>query len=70
MDAGSSTWFLADVVDLGRGPGKEIMTPSYMRAHLPESWREPYLKNLARAQAWAREHSRDIRPIVWKGLTP
>jgi len=45
------------------------MTPGYMRAHLPESWREPYLKNLAAAQAWARERSRDVRPIVWKGLT-
>lgn len=67
MDAGSSTWFLADVTDLGRGPGKEIMTPLYMRANLPESWREPYLRNLAAAQDWAREHSHDIRAIVWKG---
>jgi flavin reductase (DIM6/NTAB) family NADH-FMN oxidoreductase RutF len=67
MDAGSSTWFLADVTDLGRGPGKEIMTPGFMRANLPESWREPYLRNLAAAQNWAREHSHDIRAIIWKG---
>ncbi len=68
MDTGSSTFFLADVVDLGRGPGKEIMTPGFMRANLPEHWKEPYLKNLAAAQAWARERSKDIKAITWKGL--
>ena len=70
MDTGSSTCFLGDVVDLGRGPGKEIMTPGYMRANLPEAWREPYLTNLAAAQAWARERSPDIRAVIWKGLRP
>jgi flavin reductase (DIM6/NTAB) family NADH-FMN oxidoreductase RutF len=70
MDAGSSTWFLADVADLGRGPGTEILTPAYLRANLPEAWREPYLRNLAAAQAWARERSRDIRALTWRGLTP
>jgi len=68
MDTGSSTCFLGDVVDLGRGPGKEIMTPGYMRANLPPEWREPYLTKLAAAQDWAREKSADIRAVVWKGL--
>jgi flavin reductase (DIM6/NTAB) family NADH-FMN oxidoreductase RutF len=68
MDTGSSTCFLGDVVELGRGPGKEIMTPGYMRANLPEAWREPYLTKLAAAQAWARERSHDIRAVIWKGL--
>ncbi len=68
MDTGSSTFFLGDVVDIGRGPGKEIMTPGYMRANLPESWREPYVRNLAAAQAWARERSADIHAIAWPGV--
>ena len=70
MDTGSSTCFLGDVVDMGRGPGKEIMSPGYMRANLPEAWREPYLTKLAAAQAWARERSPDVRAVIWKGLRP
>jgi flavin reductase (DIM6/NTAB) family NADH-FMN oxidoreductase RutF len=69
MDTGSSTCFLGDVADLGRGPGKEIMTPGYMRANLPPEWREPYLTKLAAGQAWARERSADIRAVIWPGLT-
>ena len=70
MDTGSSTCFLGDVVELGRGPGKEILTPGYMRANLPEGWREIYLTKLAAAQAWARERSGDVRAVVWRGLKP
>ena len=70
MDAGSSTWFLADVAEHGRGPGAEILTPEYLRSHLPAAWTEPYLRNLAAAQAWARERSRDIRALTWGSLTP
>lgn len=70
MDGGSSTWFLADVADHGRGPGTEILTPAYLRTHLPEAWRERYLENLAAAQAWARERSRDLRPLTWRDLRP
>jgi flavin reductase (DIM6/NTAB) family NADH-FMN oxidoreductase RutF len=68
MDTGSSTCFLGNVVDLGRGAGKELMTPGYMRANLPEAWREPYLAKLAAAQDWARERSGDVRAVIWKGL--
>ena len=68
MDTGSSTCFLGEAVDLGRGPGKEIMTPGYMRANLPPEWHEPYLIKLAAAQAWARERSGEIRAVDWKGL--
>jgi len=67
MDTGSSTCFLGDVVELGRGPGKEILTPGYMRANLPERWRETYLTKLAAAQAWARERSGDVKPVIWRG---
>ncbi|HTT68395.1 MAG TPA: flavin reductase family protein [Gemmatimonadales bacterium] len=68
MDTGSSTCFLGDVVELGRGPGKEILTPGYMRANLPEGLREIYLTKLAAAQTWARERSGDVRAVVWRDL--
>jgi len=68
MDTGSSTAFLGEAADLGRGPGKELMTPGYMRANLPESWRETYLAKLAAGQAWAAARSRDIRAVTWPGL--
>jgi flavin reductase (DIM6/NTAB) family NADH-FMN oxidoreductase RutF len=68
MDTGSSTCFLGEVADLGRGTGKEILTPAYLRANLPESWREVYLVKLAAAQAWARERSPAIRAVTWAGL--
>jgi len=70
MDTGSSTAFLGEAVDLGRGPGKELMTPGYLRANLPEAWRETYLAKLAAGQAWAAERSRDIRAVTWPGLGP
>jgi len=70
MDTGSSTCFLGEAADFGRGPGKEIMTPGYMRANLPPEWREPYLTKLAAAQAWAAERSRELRAVTWPGVGP
>jgi flavin reductase (DIM6/NTAB) family NADH-FMN oxidoreductase RutF len=69
MDTGSSTLFLGDVVALGRGPGREILQPAYLRANLPEALVAEYLANLQRAQETARTMSRDIRPVVWRGLS-
>ena len=70
MDTGSSTCFLGEAEDLGRGPGKELMTPGFLRANLPEAWRETYLAKLAAGQAWARERSRELRAVTWPGLGP
>ncbi len=74
MDTGSSTCFLADVVAVGYGaapgPQGEVMTASYFRANLPESWRAEYQEQLAAAQRFARERSGDIRAIAWRGLRP
>lgn len=69
MDTGSSTCFLGEAEDVGRGPGKEEMTAGFLRANLPEHLKELYLGNLAAAQDWARERSRELRAVVWKGLT-
>ncbi|MGH7537839.1 MAG: flavin reductase family protein [Gemmatimonadales bacterium] len=74
MDTGSSTCFLADVVEVGYGtapgPRGEVMTAAHFRAHMPESWRAEYRQQLVAAQEAARERSRDIRPLVWRDLTP
>jgi flavin reductase (DIM6/NTAB) family NADH-FMN oxidoreductase RutF len=69
MDTGSSTCFLGEAAAVGRGPGLEVMTPAYMRAAMPEAWKEEYLGNLARAQDVARRASRTVRAVVWKGLS-
>jgi flavin reductase (DIM6/NTAB) family NADH-FMN oxidoreductase RutF len=68
MDTGASTVFLGEAADVGSGPGSEILTPEYLRAHLPPALRERYVQNLAAAQQWARERSADIRAVTWKGL--
>ncbi len=68
MDTGASTVFLGEADEVGRGPGRDVMTAGFMRAHLPPHLKEHYLKNLAAAQDWARERSRDIRPVIWRGL--
>ena len=74
MDTGSSTCFLGDVVTVGHGAGNDgagrgtVMTAAYFRAHMPAEWRAEYEQLLKNAQAYAVERSRDIRPIIWKGL--
>jgi flavin reductase (DIM6/NTAB) family NADH-FMN oxidoreductase RutF len=72
MDTGSSTCFLGDVVEVGYGaataPDGEIMTAAYFRANLPAAWRKDYEDHLKAAQEFAEQRSRDIRPVVWKGL--
>ena len=74
MDTGSSTCFLGDVVEVGHGAadrapeGRAVMTAAHFRAHMPTEWRAEYDALLHSAQAHAAERSRDIRPVVWKGL--
>jgi len=72
MDTGSSTCFLGDVVDVGHGAARgatgSVMTATHFRANMPPEWRAEYEALLHAAQAYAAERSRDIRPVVWKGL--
>ncbi len=70
MDTGSSTCFLGEASDNGRGPGRDVMLPGYLRSAMPEEWRDHYLRNLTTAQDAAREASRTIRAVTWRGLTP
>ncbi len=72
MDTGSSTCFLGDVVEVGHGAAREargvVMTAAHFRAHMPAAWRAEYEALLRAAQQYAAERSRDIRPLIWKGL--
>jgi flavin reductase (DIM6/NTAB) family NADH-FMN oxidoreductase RutF len=72
MDTGSSTCFLGDVVEVGHGAAAaargDVMTAGYFRANLPPAWRKDYEDHLKAAQDFAEQRSRDIRPVVWKGL--
>lgn len=61
MDTGSSTFFMGDVVDTGRGTGSAILTPPSLRAALPESFKQQYLEKLTEAQDRAREMSEGMQ---------
>jgi len=50
MDAGAATFFLGDVTATYRGHGVELLTAEWFRAHLPEEWRDEFLRNYADAQ--------------------
>ncbi len=72
MDTGSSTCFLGDVVEVGYGaaaaPRGDVMTAAYFRANMPAEWQAEYRRQLAAAQEFARQRSRDLTPLVWPDL--
>jgi flavin reductase (DIM6/NTAB) family NADH-FMN oxidoreductase RutF len=72
MDTGSSTCFLGDVVAAGygsaAGPTGRVMTAAHFRAKMPTAWRAEYDALLQTAQRFAVERSRDIKPVIWRGL--
>ncbi|HVH09962.1 MAG TPA: flavin reductase family protein [Gemmatimonadales bacterium] len=72
MDTGSSTCFLGDVVAVGHGaaqaPTGRVMTAAYFRTNMPAAWRAEYEALLHAAQGFAAERSRDVRPVIWRGL--
>jgi len=67
MDSGSSTIFLGEGKEVWKGTGRP-MSPFYLRDHLPADIKQSYAANLTYAQDWARARSRDLRPLVWRGL--
>jgi flavin reductase (DIM6/NTAB) family NADH-FMN oxidoreductase RutF len=68
MDAGASTFFLADVVATHGGPGQTIMTAEYFRKNLPEDWRADFAVNYREAQDRIAATSA-IQPLTWPGPT-
>src|SRR2546430_2787649 len=72
MDTGSSTCFLGDVVVVGHGtaerPTGSVMTATYFRTNMPTAWRSEDETLLPAAPAFAAERSRDLKPVILKGL--
>ena len=69
MDAGPATLYLGEVVATHAGTSGELLTADYFRAHLPEAWREEFLKNYREAQERIRDLAavKDVRR--WGGPT-
>ena len=63
MDTGSSTFFMGEVVDAGRGPGATPLEPAALRAALPPERIQLYMEKLAAAQDAARAASRKMVSI-------
>ena len=63
MDTGSSTFFMGEVVDSGRGPGTEVLEPAYLRANLPSNLIADYVAHLGNAQETARRASATMQSI-------
>jgi len=62
MDAGMSTCFLGQALDVGRGRGETVLDPAHLRAVLPPELRARYEANLAVAQDQARQLAWRFRP--------
>jgi len=43
-------------------------TAAHFRANMPPAWRPEYEALLKAPQRFAEQRSRDIKPIVWRGL--
>jgi len=69
MDAGYATHFLGHVDATHRGPGTELLTAPWFRAHIPESWQPEWLANYRRAQDEIEKHSA-IQDRHWTGPVP
>lgn len=64
MDAGPATLYLGEVVATHQGTDGELLTAEHFRAHLPEAWREEFLRNYRDAQERIARTAevRDVRP--------
>ena len=69
MDAGASTFFLVDVVDvIDGGDDVPVMTSDWFRDHLPEDRARQYLERLGAAQDYLKELAGSVdRTAVWPG---
>lgn len=68
MDAGASTFFMGDVLEMGRGGGREAMDSEYFRRNAPEPWEEPYRRNLQATQEEARRLEGEVDDRPWQRL--
>jgi flavin reductase (DIM6/NTAB) family NADH-FMN oxidoreductase RutF len=68
MDAGASTFFLADVTATHAGSDGDLMTAEYFRTNLPEQWRDDFARNYREAQERIASMAQ-IQAINWPGPT-
>jgi flavin reductase (DIM6/NTAB) family NADH-FMN oxidoreductase RutF len=68
MDAGSATFFLADVVRYEAGAGMDVMTSEYFRHHMPPDKKLIYESRLAEAMEFLEPLSHRLDTAkVWSG---
>jgi flavin reductase (DIM6/NTAB) family NADH-FMN oxidoreductase RutF len=63
MDTGSSTCFLGQAMDVGRGKGDTVLEPAHLREALPPEYHSRYERNLAAAQDQARSLAWLFSPV-------
>lgn len=67
MDAGGSTFFLGDVVDIREDEPGDVLTSGYFRQHAPPDLLAQYEAGLAMAQQILEPISRTITTRPWPG---
>jgi flavin reductase (DIM6/NTAB) family NADH-FMN oxidoreductase RutF len=67
MDAGASTFFLADIVAVHEGTEGPIMTSEYFRAHMPADRKRIYEERLIAAQSELARLASPVSRTVWPG---
>lgn len=67
MDAGASTFFLADVTSTRDGQRGAVMTSDYFRTHISEERRGQYEARLRDAQAQLEKLAANVQRKIWPG---
>ncbi len=66
MDAGYATHFLGHIEAVHPGAEDEILTPPWLRAHMPKAWEAEWLANYRKAQDVIEQHAA-IEDRRWTG---
>jgi flavin reductase (DIM6/NTAB) family NADH-FMN oxidoreductase RutF len=69
MDAGASTFFLGDVLNVRSGRSGEIMTSDYFRKHISEDRKRQYEGRLVEAQKELEKIAGKVERKIWPGPT-
>lgn len=68
MDAGASTFFLAEITRTERGSGETIMESDYFRENMPEAWRDEYYARREQVQSIAAGWPAEMDDRTWREL--
>lgn len=66
MDAGYATHFLGHIEAVHPGADKDILTPAWLRTHMPKAWEPEWLANYRKAQDVIEQHAA-IEDRRWTG---